>query len=333
MFSRSKITFLAVLAVVALGGGWLVGRLTSAGQITVINPIPTPAPAPKEPIRLIFVGDIMLSRSVGTRMAELNDFKYPFLKVADPLSGADLAFGNLETTLSNRGRKIGSIYSFRADPRAVEGLAYAGFDVLSVANNHIWDYGREAFEDTLAVLSQNGISPVGGGINEAQARAPVVKNIRGTQIAFMAYTDLLPAGAGAGADKPGANIFDETRFRQDLARAASASDMVIVSFHTGEEYKLTHNAHQEKVYRAAIEAGADLVVGHHPHVVQEVEQYRSGWIAYSLGNFVFDQNFSTQTRQGLALEVTLNLGAEPVVKEVRQLPVSISLDYQPSFIF
>ena len=122
---------------------------------------------------LLFVGDIMLSRSVGAVMRKENDFAHPFRLVADTLRKADIAFGNLEGPISVRGEKQGSIYSFRADPRVAEGLTLAGFDVLSLANNHSMDWGRDALQDTRTTLEDNDIKPVGAGMDERQANEPV----------------------------------------------------------------------------------------------------------------------------------------------------------------
>lgn len=278
-------------------------------------------------VSIVFVGDIMLSRSVGKLMAEKNDYNWPFAKIGDYLKNFDLTFGNLETSVSSRGVKVGSIYSFRTDPRAVEGLKNAGFDVLSIANNHIWDYSREAFLDTIMHLRNAGIDPVGGGANSTEAHAGVVKEIKGTKIGFLAYTDLLPGSVASGPDKPGVSYLVLDQVIKNIKEIRTRSDVVVVSFHLGDEYQTTHNAKQEKIYKAAIDAGADLIIGHHPHVVQEVEQYQGGWIAYSLGNFVFDQNFSEATMSGLALEVKLKEGK---VDSVNKIPISISREYQPS---
>ena len=135
-------------------------------------------------ISLIFVGDIMLSRIIGDIMARKNDWKYPFLKVADFLKRADLTIGNLEGPISSRGVNQGSIYSLRADPRAVEGLLYSGLDVLSIANNHILDWGRVALADTVDILTDAGIVAVGAGRNFEKANRPHITEIRGIKIAF-----------------------------------------------------------------------------------------------------------------------------------------------------
>lgn len=291
-------------------------------------PVPESAPKQKQTATLLFVGDIMLSRNVGRVMAEQNDWSYPFLKVADTLASADLTFGNLEGPISSRGVKQGSIYSFRADPRSVEGLARAGFDVVSLANNHIWDYGKEAFLDTLDMLTNADISYAGGGADFKAAHWPAVWEANGMKVAFLAYTNLVPASFTKDGAQPATAFIDIAQMTTDIKSAKAQADAVVASFHWGEEYQTAHNAYQERIAKAAIDAGALLVIGHHPHVAQEVERYNGGVIAYSLGNFVFDQNFSEDTRTGLALRVTLADGA---VENVEELPVRFTHDFQPYF--
>lgn len=148
-------------------------------------------------ITLFFVGDIMLDRGVKVSVKKYgnNDWKFPFLKISDFLNQADILFGNLEGPISDKGRKVGTIYSFRADPKVVEGLKYAGFDILSVANNHIFDYAESAMIDTFSRLKEAGIDYIGGGFNESEAYSPEIREINGTKIAFLAFTNLCaPSG-------------------------------------------------------------------------------------------------------------------------------------------
>ncbi|OGN08610.1 MAG: AmmeMemoRadiSam system protein B [Candidatus Yanofskybacteria bacterium RIFCSPHIGHO2_02_FULL_41_11] len=278
---------------------------------------------------MLFVGDIMLSRSVGAHMQEKGDYNLPFLNIADFLKGADITFANLENPVSLRGTNVGSKYSFRADPKTIGGLNFAGIDIVSIANNHMWDYGREAFLDTMTHLAKAGIDFVGGGHNFEEAHRPVIKDVKGTKVAFLAYTEFLQ-NVVAGTNSAGITNFNIEQIKKDIAAANQQSDLVAVSFHWGDEYQTKHNQKQEQFAKAAIDAGADLIIGHHPHVVQEVEQYKDGWIAYSLGNFIFDQNFSKETMQGLALQVNLK---DAKVQGVEKIDISISKDYQPSLSY
>jgi len=275
---------------------------------------------------LIFVGDIMLSRAIGNLMVKNNDWHYPFLEIGDYLDTADLTFGNLEGPISTNGTNVGSIYSFRADPQSVGGLSYYGFDILSLANNHIWDYGAEAFKDTLTILTDNGIRYVGAGLSYEEAHEPVVKETNGNKIAFLAYTNLLPPFLGLRDARQAVALVDEPQMILDIQKAKTLADIVVVSFHWGEEYQMQHNSFQEQLAHLAIDSGADLIVGHHPHVVQEVEEYNGGYIAYSLGNFVFDQNFSEDTRNGFILTVFVRNGK---IESLNQQRIEFTSTFQP----
>lgn len=277
-------------------------------------------------IKLVFVGDIMLSRGIGRLMEEKDDWSLQFEFVKNYLKSADLTFGNLEGPISSKGRDLGSIYSFRADPRAVEGLNASGFDVLSFANNHVWDYGKDAFLDTFKVLSYAGIDYVGAGENFTEAHRPVIKEVKGTEIAYLAYTNLLPASLLSNNSSPAVASPDREQVKLDLEEATRLADITVVSIHWGDEYKTSHNTYQESLGHFFIDNGADLVIGHHPHVMEEMEEYKNGYIAYSLGNFIFDQNFSPETGRGLVLEVLLESKA---IKQVNQHMVSFNELYQP----
>jgi len=281
-----------------------------------------------EEATMVFVGDIMLSRGIGKIMAEQNNWLYPFEHVREYLQKADLVFGNLEGPISGRGRNQGSIYSFNMDPYVVQGLIDANIGVLSVANNHIFDYGPLAFIDTLAVLRLSGIDTVGGGVNFEEAHRPLVRDMKGTKVAFLAYTNLLPRSLGEKNAVPATSYLDEEIMKHDIEAAKTLVDIVMVSFHWGDEYSTKHNDWQERIAHEAINTGASLVVGHHPHVVEEVEQYRGGYIAYSLGNFIFDQNFSEDTSKGLVLEVTVN---DKKISGIKTTGVSFNSSFQPIF--
>jgi len=284
-------------------------------------------------ITLMFVGDIMLSRQIGDRMQKENDWKWPFLKIADALKETDILFGNLEGPISDKGKNIGSIYSFRADPKAIEGLNFAGFDVLSVANNHMFDWGREALEDTFARFKEAGINYVGGGLNKTEAHSPVIKEIKGAKIAFLAYCSEGSEYWEAAADRSGIAWLKEENLKKDIENAKTLADLVIVSMHFGEEYQQKPNSSQKYFARLAIDSGADLVVGHHSHVLQPIEEYKQGFIAYSLGNFVFDQPFSPQTKESTVLKViienpSISSGQVAKIKIVMPLKAEISNDFQ-----
>ena len=299
-----------------------------------IQPIQTPAPSPSPPARftLLFAGDIMLDRGVEYKLKQNGaDWKFPFLLIADELRKADMVFANLESQISDKGYNVGSIYSFRADPASLEGLVFAGIDVVSVTNNHSFDYTKAAFSDSLLRLQAADIAYTGGGQNIAEAREPVIKDIQGTRIGFLAYSSFGGASWQATQNQSGILFMDENNLDQlqiDIQRAKQKADILVVSIHAGNEYQKYPTAFQQEFGRKAIDAGADLVIGHHPHVTQPLEQYKNGWIAYSLGNFIFDQAFSAETMQGAILQVTL-LDKQITQVELRQ--TKLNENYQVYF--
>ncbi len=285
-------------------------------------------PKRENKITLIFVGDIMLNRGVEYMVKKYGkgDYKFPFLKIVDFLKEADILFGNLESPISDKGKKVGSIYSFRTEPKAIEGLKFAGFDILSVANNHIFDYGREAMEDTFLRLKEAGIDYLGGGFDEKEAYFPIIKEIKKTKIAFLSYTNLGSPFWKAEGKRSGIAWLEKERMEKEIKKAKEKADLVIVSFHFGEEYFSKPTNFQIQISKAAINAGADLVIGHHSHVIQPIEKYKGKYIAYSLGNFVFDQKFSKETMKGLMLKVLIE---NSKIKEVVPIEIKINKYFQP----
>lgn len=280
---------------------------------------------------LIFTGDIMLNRRVEMMMRANANYKFPFLKISNSLKEADLLFGNLEGPISDKGQKVGSIYSFRAEPEAIEGLTYAGFDVLSLANNHAFDYGREALEDTFLRLKEARIDYIGAGLNAEEAFSPLVKEINGLKIGFLAYTNLGPKSWRAGG-LPGIAWINEQSFpelKKNISLARTKADILIVTLHAGEEYIQDPSQFQVNFAHAAIDAGADIVIGHHPHVVQKKEEYNGGYIFYSLGNFVFDQSFSEKTMQGEIVKVIIEDGK---IKEASPIGIKLNDSFQPEIV-
>lgn len=278
-------------------------------------------------ITFLFAGDIMLSRTIGSIMEKKDDYDFPYALMGDTITGADIAFANLETPVSANGTNVGSIYSFRTDPKALSGLKRAGFDVVSMANNHIWDWGRVAFLDTIANLDEYGIMHAGGGATFADAHAPTLLKSKGHTVAVLAYTKLVPPFLSDPDSAPAVAYPNSIQIAKDIADAkALGADIVIASFHWGTEYETTHDSEQERLAHAAIDAGARIVVGHHPHVVQDIERYKDGLIIYSLGNFVFDQNFSPDTNHGLIVGV--KAGDHGIVS-VEPMEVRFDSSYQP----
>ncbi len=280
----------------------------------------------EQEISLVLVGDIMLSRNVGAKMKKYGDYHYPFLKVQELISGADISFGNLESPIAPGTPVPTGSFVFRADPESVEGLDWAGFDVLSLANNHILNKGTDGLTKTFGYLSAQGIDYCGAMKDSKDPLAQmVVKEIKGRKIAFLCYA-YGPDYYAVGPENPGMALMDSEQLKADLTAAQEQTDFVIVSMHDGAEYQNKSSKHQQDFARLAIDSGADLVVGHHPHVVQEVEKYKGKYIFYSLGNFVFDQMWSEETREGVAVKIILSKNE---VKDIEYLPVIIEDYSQP----
>lgn len=285
---------------------FVVGALLAVAPLTIpglperIVEFVRPVPPPRA--RVVFVGDIMLSRTVAKKMRE-RGADFPFASTTHLIHEADIAFGNLETTITDGEPVEAFEMRFRADAHAGRSLKEAGFEILSLANNHTFDFGEKGLSDTQSALDDAGILHVGAGRDDVEAGQPMFIQANGIQFAFLAYTDGHFSGREAGSGRPGAAFMRPERMKAAVAGASTFADVVIVSMHSGDEYELEPNETQKAFARAAIDAGADMVVGHHPHVVQSAEIYQGRPIYYSLGNFVFDQMWSEETRSGLALEV------------------------------
>ena len=281
-------------------------------------------------------GDIMLGRGVGAQHA--GDPGRPLRPLAPRLRAADVTVGNLESTLSDDGvpQQPGDD-SFAADPAVVGALAAAGFDVLSLANNHTGDYGDGALRDTLRRLHRSPIRTVGAGIDVDAAWRPVVVRRDGLRIGFVAFNAIgetpratvSRAGAAEVRMQPRTGPLDArdlrrlTRTIRDLTEQA---DVVIGLPHWGDQYTNVPVPDQRRVGRAMLDAGANLVVGGHPHWVQGIQTHRGRLVVHSLGNFVFDMDFSSETEEGVLLELVW-WGSE--LKGARFVPYVIGADYIP----
>ncbi|MBN9422728.1 MAG: CapA family protein [Candidatus Accumulibacter sp.] len=264
----------------------------------------TAVAARAEPVRFGFAGDIMLDDGPGRTIAAGGDPLAPF---AARLRDADFTIGNLECPIATGGRALANkIYTFRAHPRVLP-LLKGRFDALAVANNHSGDYGRAAFVETLEHLERAGIPYVGGGRDLAAAHAPLWVERGGLRIAILAYNEFKPRSFEAGPDWPGVAWSEDSRVIGEIraARAAGA-DLVIPFMHWGWEREAAPGERQRQLARAMIDAGADVVVGGHPHVTQGAEYYRGRLIVYSLGNFVFDGFAEPEAKRGWLLRLTLD---------------------------
>jgi len=257
-------------------------------------------------ISLTAVGDIMLGRYVGKKIDD-NSPDYPFAKIQSQINQNDITFGNLESPFNDREESGLESMIFNAKPEAIKGLVNAGFDVLNFANNHCGDQGKDGVNFTLKLLADNSIKVFGAGSNWQSAHQPQVIESKGWKIAFLGYSDsgITPKEYSAKENSSGCNLMNSEQLQKDIEQAKTQADFIIVSMHAGNEYQPKPTPTQINFAHQAIDDGADVVVGHHPHVAQPVEIYQNKFIFYSLGNFVFDQSWSKETKQGLVLDFKL----------------------------
>jgi poly-gamma-glutamate capsule biosynthesis protein CapA/YwtB (metallophosphatase superfamily) len=272
------------------------GRLEPAEEIV--------EPVQKE-ITLLFGGDIMLSRTVNAKMERYEDYAWPFRLIAPAIAEADISVFNLESPFlknANYDVPTGS-FSFKANPLAVEGLLLSGIDVLSLANNHALNAGRQGVIDTLDILKEHDIAGIGLGLNEKEAREGVVLSEDAWRVAFLSYA--YPRDYSLATEtRAGIAFMNIDNLKEDIERLREDVDLVIVLMHAGTEYVNSPHAEQVNFARKAIDFGADVVIGHHPHWPQSWEIYKDKIIFYSLGNFVFDQMWSEATSHGLLARLT-----------------------------
>jgi poly-gamma-glutamate capsule biosynthesis protein CapA/YwtB (metallophosphatase superfamily) len=256
-------------------------------------------------VSIAFVGDIMLADTPGKVVRSGRD---PFAPMAPLLDTADIRVGNLESLIATTGTPVpDKPFTFRAHPRTLP-LLKRHFDALALANNHSGDYGPLAFGEMLGLLERQGIAYFGGGRTLAEAHRPLIVERKGLRIALLSYNEFFPRSFEADVDKPGIAWSEDEQVRLDIAAARSTygADLVIPFMHWGWEHEPIAGPRQRQLARLMIDAGADAVVGGHPHVTQDVEQYRGKPVFYSLGNFVFDSFSDTANNTGWLLTMELD---------------------------
>lgn len=281
-------------------------------------------PKPKK-TRVIFGGDVMLSRHVAQLARAVHDPASPLRDIAPVMRSADIAFVNLEAPFSDRGRVMERGMIFKAEPEMIAALQTAGISIVSTANNHARDCGRYGVEFTLSWLKQHGIAAVGSAPTAVAAHEGTIVERNGLRFGFLAYTFDQSNGNHRDIDDRVATM-DIPTMQCDVARLlAEDADVAIVSMHAGAEYRPRPNSQQTEFAHAALNAGARVVVGHHPHVTQPWERSGRGVIFYSLGNLVFDQFQRAETQRGALAEVvfsgkTLESAALLPVEIVKTIP-------------
>lgn len=290
----------------------------------------------KQAVRLSAVGDVYLNRITP---------ESAFYKVSDLLKESDLIFCNLEAPLTVKTSPSSErLAPLRSNPEMVNGLAYAGFNIVSVANNHTMDYGPDGFKETMNCLGTKKISYVGGGMNLKSALKPRIMEIKDFTVAFLAFESTIWSfGAEAREWRPGIakvnispllpephiNKPDFERIVESIHDAEDEADVLVVSMHWGVELSETLAVHQTAMGHSIIDAGADLIIGHHPHLLQAVETYHGGLICYSLGNFVFDTD-DPFPKETAILQANLT---EDGVEEACLIPCVINAQGQPVPVF
>ena len=330
-------------------------QLANIQEENTLPPSPKPSVIlPTEPARsvgqvsLAFLGDIMLDRGVEQSVA--NNFEGDWSKLFDNmqiLKNYDIVFANLEGPASDKGEDRRNLYSFRMNPAVIPFLKAAKIDIVSLANNHIGDWGMPALSDTMSRLSENEIAFTGAGKNRAEAETPTIIEKNGVKVGYLGFSDVGPDNMSVSENSPGILLANDPRYGEIISTAAKVTDMLVVSIHFGEEYEKINNSRQKYLATLAIDSGAKLVIGTHPHVIQNTENYKGspcqeedpgfaegtcghgGFIAYSLGNFIFDQSFSKDTMQGMLLEAT---ATKDGITKISKKLVKLNSKFQPESI-
>ncbi len=276
------------------------------------------------------VGDIMLGASATPEMQRYG-YDHPFAETHDYLHGTDITFGNLEGPLTHGGDSaIEKKYVFKSPPeKTASALAQAGFDVVSLANNHTLDHGVKGLTDTTSALSNSGIGFIGAGENLDQAREAYIIVRNGIRFAFLAYSLTFPEAFWAKANQPGAAFGHARYIKEDVSAARQVADVVLVSFHWGRESTTELRPYQIALAKTAIQSGASVVIGHHPHILQAVERYRDGLILYSLGNFAFG-SYSRKARVSAIARIIFRGN---MLRRLEMIPIdvdNVNVIFQPT---
>jgi poly-gamma-glutamate synthesis protein (capsule biosynthesis protein) len=277
---------------------FLVAPLAQAAGAARDKPTPSPT------VSLVFAGDSVLDAEAGDLIAQGGD---PFASFASYFADADIRITNLECVVATKGSAGDKMFTFRAHPRVIPVLQ-RHFDAVTLANNHSGDFGPEAFAEMLGLLQSAGLAQVGGGMNLRQAHAPLIFERKGLRIAVLSYNEFQPRSFEANHNVPGTAWSEDQRVVADIraARRVHRADLVIPIMHWGWENEPVANGRQRQLARRMVQAGADAVIGGHPHVTQDIEHYRGKPIVYSVGNFIMKETDNANQRIGWVLRLDLD---------------------------
>ncbi|WP_232698710.1 CapA family protein [Brevibacillus daliensis] len=267
-----------------------------------------PEQTQEQTVRLSFAGDIMMAAGHVETLLKDKGYEYAFAHVKDLFLQDDYTVGNLETPLTENGAPADNKeYVYKSSPLAAPAMKASGIDLLNLANNHSMDQGESGLLDTMQALEQHELAYIGSGNNADRAYSPVYVERNGIKIAFLGFTRVIPETSWyAGKNKPGLAVsYDPAKAVEAISQAKNQADVVIVIAHWGKEKVDNPVDHQKELAHAYIDAGADLIVGGHPHVLQGFEQYKGKWIAYSTGNFIFTRAPQPKTWETMVLQATL----------------------------
>jgi len=289
---------------------------TEATKDGAISGLPQESNSAGNTVKLSFGGDVIFAGKVG-ELLKKTGFDYPYARLNGLFKQDDLSIVNLETPVTDGGTSAtNKQYVFKSPPGALDNLKAAGIDVVNLANNHTLDQGEQGLRETLSHLEQRDISHVGAGLNEESAYSAQYFERKGITIAVLGFTRVMPESSWqATKNKPGlASVYDSSKGLRAIAEAKKKADVVVVVVHWGTERMSQADAKQQSLGHSFIDAGADLVIGGHPHVLQGIEPYKGKWIAYSTGNFIFTRSTTPATWDTAVFEAECNVKGQCSMK-------------------
>jgi len=281
---------------------------------------------------ICLTGDMMAGERIPP-FIEKYGILYPFKHILNIIKESDISFCNLEAPFFDldEAPKFEKEYNFKVHSKLIKILTEPGFDVVSLANNHIMDFGEGGLFLTIKTLINNGICYCGAGKDTEEASRPAIIEKKGTKVAFLGYSMTYPKEFYAGKDTPGSVYPDTLELKKIIKDVSLISDFIIVSFHWGGEGEKFPKEYQRIFAHFVVNCGADIVVGHHPHVIQSIEIYKNGLIFYSLGNFLFG-SYGKHSKTGIIVKTEIN---KNIVKDAQIIPINVDnvvTQFQPTIL-